>query len=171
MLAVQLEDQGGRTSSFQIPCRFAGCDPGRELAISRYRPYWKYNATRSGSGLRGESGQPLARIQIDWSRFSAVPAPRDGTAFDGRRCARCAGPHNSFAPPQAICDRQASAMLRCTARGGAVVAEESGLCGDQECDGFGSLDAQPVAVRATAPPSVVAWMRASKRMPLPSAGS
>jgi hypothetical protein len=35
MLIVYLLPQGGDMLSFQIPCRFAGCDPVRELAMSR----------------------------------------------------------------------------------------------------------------------------------------
>ena len=35
MLRVQLDHQGGWTRSFQMPCRSAGFDPGRLLAISR----------------------------------------------------------------------------------------------------------------------------------------
>ena len=30
--------QGGSIWGFQIPCRFAGSEPFRELEISRYRP-------------------------------------------------------------------------------------------------------------------------------------
>ena len=32
---VYLLSQGGLSSSFHTPCRFAGCEPGRLLAISR----------------------------------------------------------------------------------------------------------------------------------------
>ena len=35
MLIVYLLPHGGVMLSFQMPCRFAGCVPGRELAISR----------------------------------------------------------------------------------------------------------------------------------------
>ena len=35
MLIVNLLSQGGRNWSFQIPCRFAGSDPGRLEAMSR----------------------------------------------------------------------------------------------------------------------------------------
>jgi hypothetical protein len=35
MFVVRLLDQGGRTRSFQIPCRLVGCVPDRELAIRR----------------------------------------------------------------------------------------------------------------------------------------
>ena len=46
---VKFELQGARSSSFQMPCRLAGCDPGRLQAISRYRPYWNSCSTSSGS--------------------------------------------------------------------------------------------------------------------------
>ena len=39
MFDVQLALHAGRTSWFQMPWRLAGCVPGRELEISRYRPY------------------------------------------------------------------------------------------------------------------------------------
>jgi hypothetical protein len=35
MFIVQFALHGGRTSSFQMPCRFAGWVPGRELATRR----------------------------------------------------------------------------------------------------------------------------------------
>ena len=35
MLMVYLLPQGGDRLSFQIPCRLAGCEPGRELAMQQ----------------------------------------------------------------------------------------------------------------------------------------
>ena len=32
---VYLLPQGGSMLSFQMPCKLAGCDPGRELEISK----------------------------------------------------------------------------------------------------------------------------------------
>jgi hypothetical protein len=55
MFSVQFELQGGRTCSFQIPCRFAGCVPGRLLAIRRYRPYWNSSSTSRGSFAPAET--------------------------------------------------------------------------------------------------------------------
>jgi hypothetical protein len=49
MLIVYLLPHGGDRLSFQMPWRLAGCDPGRELEMRRYRPYWKYSAASAGS--------------------------------------------------------------------------------------------------------------------------
>jgi len=38
MLMVYFDPHGGSVRSFQMPCRFAGWLPGRELASSRYLP-------------------------------------------------------------------------------------------------------------------------------------
>ena len=73
MFAVQFEDQGGRILSFQIPCKFAGCvgwfgTEGRELAIRRYLPYWKYKAASEGLRSRGKD---FRRSSV--GRVSGVP--------------------------------------------------------------------------------------------------
>src|SRR6516225_6441681 len=86
MLIVYLLPHGGDMLSFQMPCRFAGCEPGRELEMSRYRPYWKYNAARPGSP---PAANPCTRSSVgvdfaDGPRFSVT---RLNSCWYSRTCA------------------------------------------------------------------------------------
>jgi hypothetical protein len=73
MLIVYLLPHGGSMLSFHRPCRFAGCPPGRELEISRYRPNWKYSAARAFV-LFGSYGPPAHSVSsLSWMRSWSTP--------------------------------------------------------------------------------------------------
>ena len=92
---------GGLVCSFQMPCRFAGCEPGREHDSSRYRPYWKYSAASAGSCViakrltRSSVGCAAASLcpgRASRARSGAGSPPRGATAASSKSnraaCAR-----------------------------------------------------------------------------------
>jgi len=69
MLLVKLLLQGARTVAFQMPCRLAGCVPGRELAraLDRKAIALRHDLAVDGRDIdkAGERHPPARRIVVD----------------------------------------------------------------------------------------------------------
>ncbi|RAS67000.1 hypothetical protein C8D87_103339 [Lentzea atacamensis] len=70
---MYFESHDGFIWSFQMPCRFAGCVPGRDDEIRRYLPYWNSRTENCGSLVLACR---VIRTSVGWSAAGVRPRSR-----------------------------------------------------------------------------------------------
>ncbi len=70
MFVVYFESHMGFMSLFQMPWRFAGCVPGSDDEIRRYRPNWKMSPASAGSFA---PSNVFSRSSVGRTAFGEVP--------------------------------------------------------------------------------------------------